>query len=105
MILSRRGFICTWVHINTSHTTRVFAESSFWACIYIFYSNRSYMIINFRGLDKYDSNRTGDRQTDGQTITEVRKGKIYEFVRSNVMTPGVTEFRKLITWLSLNVGN
>ena len=47
------------------------------------------MVINLRGLDKYESNHTGDGQTNGQTRTEVRTGKIYEFVRLNVMTPGV----------------
>ena len=80
MILISRKFIFTWVHISTSHTTILVAESGFWACIYIFYSNRSSMVINFRGLDKYESKHTGDGQTDGQTRTEVRTGKIYEFV-------------------------
>ena len=45
--------------------------------------------------DKYESNHTGDGQTDGQTRTELRTstGKLYEFVRSTVMTFGVTERR------------
>ena len=60
-----------------------------WASIYIFDSNRSSMVMNLRGLDKYESNHTGDGQTDGQTRTEVRTINIYEFIRSNVMTPGV----------------
>ena len=50
------------------------------------------MVIILWVLDKYESNNTGDGQTDGQTRTEVRTGKIYEFVRSNVMTPGVTVY-------------
>ena len=103
VILRRRTFICTWVHPSTSHTTRVVAESGFWACIYIFYSNRSSIVINLRGLDKYDSNHTGDGQTDGQTITGVCTGKIYEFAQSNVMTPDVTERQTLMTWVPRNV--
>ena len=35
---------------------------------YIFYSNQSSMVINLRGVDKYESNNTGDGQTDGPTI-------------------------------------
>ena len=62
------------------------------------------MVINLRGLDKYESNHTGDEKTDGQTRTEVRTGNIYEFVRLNVMTPGVTERRTLMTRVSRNVG-
>ena len=42
-------------------------------------------------LDKCESNHTGDGQTDGKRRTEVRTGKIYEFMPSNVATPGVTE--------------
>ena len=41
------------------------------------------LIINgcqFAGTDKYESNNIGDGQTDGQTITEVRTGNIYESV-------------------------
>ena len=64
--------------------------------IYIFDSNRSSMVINLRGLDKYESNHTGDGKTDGQTRTDVRTKNIYELVRSNVMTPGVTEHRTLM---------
>ena len=81
VILRRHRFICSWVHLSTSHTTRVVAESGFWACIYIYVSNRSSMVINLRGLYKYESNHTSDGQTNGQTRTEVRTGKIYEFVR------------------------
>ena len=55
--------------------------------------------------DKYESNHTGDGQTDGQTRTEVRTGKIYEFIRSNVITPGLTERRTLMTRVSHNVGH
>ena len=80
MILSRRRFIFTYVHISTSHTTRVVAENGFGNCIYIFYSNRLSMVINLRILDKYASNNTGDGQTDGQTRTEVHTRKIYELV-------------------------
>ena len=49
-------------------------------------------------VDKYESNHTGDGQTDGQTRTD-------EFVRSNVMTPGVTERKTLMTRVSQNVGH
>ena len=56
-------------------------------------------------LDKYESNHTYDGQTDGKKRTEVRTGKIYEFVRSNVMTPGVTERWTLMTRVSRNVGH
>ena len=63
------------------------------------------MVINLRGLDKYESNHTGDGQTDGQARTVIRTGKIYEFIRSNVMTPRVTESRTLMTRLSQNVGH
>ena len=55
------------------------------------------MVINLKGLDKYESNNTGDVQTDGQTRTEVCTGKIYKFVRSNVVTCGLTERRTLMT--------
>ena len=54
------------------------------------------MVINLRILDKYNSNHTGDGQTDRQTRTEVRMEKIYKFVRLNVMTRGVTERWTLI---------
>ena len=56
-------------------------------------------------LDKYESNHTGDGQMDRKTRTEVRTGKIYKFVRSNVITPGVMERLILMTQLSLNVGH
>ena len=49
------------------------------------------MVINLKGLDKYESNNTGDVQTDGQTRTEVCTGKIYKFVRSNDVNRGSTE--------------
>ena len=61
------------------------------------------MVTNLRGLDKYESNHTGDVQTYRQTRTEVRTGNIYEFIQSNVMTPGVTERRTLMTQVSRNV--
>ena len=35
-----------------------------------------------------------------QTRTELRKGKIYEFVRSNVVTHGVRERQTLMTRVS-----
>ena len=95
LILRRRTFIFTWVYLSTSHTTRVVVGSGFWACIYIFYSNRPSMVINLRGLDKYQSNHTGDGQTDGETRTEVRTGKIYEFVRSTIMIPPPLAAREL----------
>ena len=63
------------------------------------------MVINLRGLDKYESNHTSDGQTDGQPRTEVRTGKIYEFVRSNVVTRGVTERQTIMTRVSHNVGH
>ena len=44
------------------------------------------MVINFQGLDKYESNHTSDGQIDRQTRTKVRTGKIYEFVQLNVVT-------------------
>ena len=56
-------------------------------------------------VDKYESNHIGDGQTEGQTRTDVRTGKIYEFLQSNVMTPGVTERRTLMTRVSRNVGH
>ena len=105
MILRRRMFICTWMHPSTSYTKIVVVESGFWACIYIFDSNRSSMVINLRGLNKYESNHTGDGKADGQKRTEVRTGNIYEFLRSNVVTRGVTERQTLITQVSRNVGN
>ena len=55
------------------------------------------------GVDKYESNRTGDGQTDEQTRMEVRTGNIYELVRWNVMNRGVTERRTLMTRVSQNV--
>ena len=55
-------------------------------------------------VDKYESNNTGDGQTDRQKRTEVCTGKIYEFLRSNDMTPGVTEHWTLMKWVSRNVG-
>ena len=91
VILRRRRFICAWVHLITSHTTRVVAEIGFWDCISISYSNQSYMVINLQGIDKYESNHKGDGQTDERTRTEVRTGKIYEFVRSNFVTCGIIE--------------
>ena len=81
MIFRRRGFICTWVHLSTSHAPRIVAESGFGDFMYIYYSNRSYVVINVQGLDKYESNNIGDVQTDGKTITEVRTGEIYKCVR------------------------
>ena len=48
-------------------------------------------------IDKYESNHTGDGQMDSQTRIEVRTGKIYEFVRSNIVTHGDTERRTLMT--------
>ena len=36
VILRRRRFICTWVHLSTSYTTRLVTDSGFWDCIYIF---------------------------------------------------------------------
>ena len=63
------------------------------------------MFINFRGLDKYESNHTGGGQMDGQTRMEVRTGDIYKLVRSNAVTRGVTERCTLMTQVSWNVGH
>ena len=73
VILRKSRLICTWVNLSTSHTTRVVAESGFWACIYIFYSNRSSMVVNFQGLDKYVSKHTGS-----QTNIQENIGGAYE---------------------------
>ena len=56
-------------------------------------------------LDKYEINHAGDGQTDRKSKTEVGKGKIYVFVRSNAMNPGVTQRWTLMTWVSQNVGH
>ena len=85
------------MHLSTSHTTQVVAESGFWDRIYIFYSNRSSMVINLQGLEKYESNHTDDGKTDNQTRMEVRTRKIYKFIRSDVGTRGVRERRTLMT--------
>ena len=84
VILRRRRFNFTWVHLSTSHTTRVVVGSGFWACIYIFYSNISYMVINLRGLDRYESNHTDDGQTDGKTRTEVRTGQEFNYTHISI---------------------
>ena len=42
VILVRRRFICTWVHLSTSHTKRVVAEIGFWACIHILFKSIIY---------------------------------------------------------------
>ena len=63
------------------------------------------MVINLRELDEYESNNTVDGQTDRQTRTEVCTRKINEFVRSNVMTPDVTERRTLMTQMLHNVAH
>ena len=48
-------------------------------------------------LDKYGSNNSGDGKKDGPTITEVSTGNIYELIRSNIVTRGVTEFQTFMT--------
>ena len=63
------------------------------------------MVINLRGIDKYDSNNVGDRQTYNQTITKVCTGEIYEYVRSNGVTHGVMERWTLMIWVSHNAGH
>ena len=63
------------------------------------------MAINLRVPDKYEINHTCDRQMERQTIPEVHTGKIYKFVRSDVVTRGVTERRILMTPVSKNVRN
>ena len=54
------------------------------------------MVINLRGLDKYEINHTGDGQKYGRTRTEVRTVNIYEFVRLNVVYCGITKRRTLM---------
>ena len=54
------------------------------------------MVINFLGLDKFESNHTGDGHKYEQTMMEVRTGNMYEFLRSNIMNPGGTERRELM---------
>ena len=73
VILRISRFICTWVHLSSSHTTRVVAESGFWASIYIYYSNRPSMVVNLWGLDKYGSKHTGS-----QTSIQEKIGGTYE---------------------------
>ena len=81
LVITRRSrFIFTWVHLSTSHTTIVVAESGFWACIYIFYSNQSSMVVNLRGLDKYSSKQPGS-----QTNIQANIGGTYE----QIITDGV----------------
>ena len=53
-------------------------------------------------IDKFQSNHTGDGQTEGKTRTEVLTVKIYEFLRSNVMTPGATELQALMLQVIIN---
>ena len=48
------------------------------------------MVINIQGLDKYESNHTGDGKTDRQTRRDVRTGNIYKFIILNFVTCGVT---------------
>ena len=57
----------------------------------------------YKKIDKYESNHTGDGQTEGQTITEVCTGKIYALLGSNVTNPGVTDGQTLTTRVSRNV--
>ena len=47
--------------------------------------------------DKYESNHTGEGQTDRQTITEVISVKIYEFVQLNVVNSGVKKRPTIMT--------
>ena len=61
------------------------------------------MVITLQGLDKYKSNNKGYGQTEKQTRTKVHTGKIYEFIQPNIITPGVTKQRKLMTRVSRNV--
>ena len=60
------------------------------------------MVINLRGLDRYESNHTGDGKTDRQTRMGGHMVKIYKFVQLNVVTYGVTERWTLMTWVSRN---
>ena len=70
LILVRCRLIFTRMHLSTYHTTRVVAESGFWDCVYIFYSNQSSMVINLRGLYKYESNQ---RVMDKRTVKQKRR--------------------------------
>ena len=63
------------------------------------------MVINLRGLDKYESNHIGDGKTEGKTRTEVSTEKIYKFIQSNDVTHGVTECQILMTRVSWNYGH
>ena len=44
---------------------------------YIFYSNRSYMVINLWGLDKREINHTGDGQADRKIRMDVSTVNIF----------------------------
>ena len=66
------------MHLSTSHTTRVVAECGFWACIYIYYSNLSSIVVNLWGLDIYCSNHTGS-----QTNVETNIAGTYGQMRTN----------------------
>ena len=79
--------------------------NGFWACIYIFYSNISSMVIYLQGLDKYEIKSTDDGKTYKKTRPEVQMVKIYKFVRSNFMTCDVTKCQTLTTQVSQNVGH
>ena len=81
VVLIRRRFICTWVHLSTSHTTRVVLEIGFWDCIYIYIiQNRSSMAVNLRGLDKYGSKHTGS-----QTNIQANIGGTYDLIRTDTV--------------------
>ena len=66
------------MHLSISHITRVVVESGFWACIYIFYSNQSSLVVNLRGLDKYGSKHTGSH-----TNMQAKIGGMYKQIRTD----------------------
>ena len=53
-------------------------------------------------LDKNESNYTGCGQKDRQTRTEILTRKIYEFVKLNAVTRGVTERQILMARVIIN---
>ena len=81
VIFRRRRLICTWVHLSTSHTKRAVAEIGFWDYIYIFYTNRSSMVVNLRILDKYGSKHTGSQKNIqvniGGTFERIKTDRVY----------------------------
>ena len=76
MVLRRRILIFIWVHISSSHTTRVVAKIGCWD--YIFDPNQSLIVVNLRGLDKY-----GSKHTASWTSVQAKTGGTCEKTRMN----------------------